>query len=260
MPEQKTPKQPVENTTRQSEGSPKKLYRSRTNRMLGGVCGGLAEYVNIDANILRIIWVVAVLFGGFGLLAYILAWIIIPEDPSPSTEKNKSDSNPHNVSMFWGIILIVVGAFFLFEQLDWFDYYPFHFRWPWRPFWFWNFRFDLLLPLAIILLGIIYIANVIKKNGSQSEKTTGGQSMEKKLTRSVKDRMVAGVCGGLAQYFNIDASIVRIGYALLTLAGGIFFGVIAYIVMMIVIPEETAIETPVSGTPKSSSGKSKAKN
>lgn len=259
MAEQKTPKRSAQKTSPDAD-SPKKLYRSRTDRMIGGVCGGLAEYINIDANILRIIWVAAFFFGGFGLLAYILGWIIIPENPDPHTGKKRTEDNPHNTAMLWGIILIIIGAFFLFEQLDWFDYYPFHFRWLWRPYWFWNFRFDLLLPLAIILIGIIYIANVVKKNDSKSETTTGGQSMEKKLTRSVKDRMVAGVCGGLAQYFNIDASLVRIGYALLTLAGGIFFGVIAYIVMMIVIPEETVVETPASGPPKSSSAKAKAKN
>lgn len=56
----------------------KRLFRSRTNRMLGGVCGGVAEYFAVDPTIIRLAWVLIGFTGG-GLLAYILAWIIIPE-------------------------------------------------------------------------------------------------------------------------------------------------------------------------------------
>jgi phage shock protein C len=59
----------------------KKLYRSRTQKMLGGVCGGLGEYLDFDPTLVRIIWVVITLMGGAGLLAYILMWIIVPEEP-----------------------------------------------------------------------------------------------------------------------------------------------------------------------------------
>ncbi|MFH1229750.1 MAG: PspC domain-containing protein [Candidatus Aenigmatarchaeota archaeon] len=56
----------------------KKLYRSTSNKMLGGVCGGIGEYLDVDPTIVRILWV---LFGltGFGVLAYIAAWIIVPK-------------------------------------------------------------------------------------------------------------------------------------------------------------------------------------
>lgn len=60
----------------------KRLYRSRTDRMLGGVCGGLGEYLDIDPTLVRVAWVVISLLGGAGLLAYILCWIIIPEEPA----------------------------------------------------------------------------------------------------------------------------------------------------------------------------------
>jgi len=60
----------------------KKLYRSRKNRVLGGVCGGLGSYLNIDPVLLRVIWAVLFFAGGMGLLAYIIAWIIMPEEPS----------------------------------------------------------------------------------------------------------------------------------------------------------------------------------
>lgn len=57
----------------------KKLERSTTDKMLGGVCGGIAEFLGVDATIVRIITAALVLFTGVGLVAYILAWVLIPE-------------------------------------------------------------------------------------------------------------------------------------------------------------------------------------
>lgn len=59
----------------------KKLYRSSTNKMIGGVCGGLGDYFDIDPTLVRILAVSAVLFAGTGVLAYIIGWIIIPQEP-----------------------------------------------------------------------------------------------------------------------------------------------------------------------------------
>lgn len=59
----------------------KKLYRSKTQRMIGGVCGGIAEYFNVDPTIIRLIWAFLIIFWGTGLLAYLIAWLIIPEEP-----------------------------------------------------------------------------------------------------------------------------------------------------------------------------------
>lgn len=60
----------------------KRLYRSGKERILGGVCGGLAEYFNVDPVIIRLIWAAAVLFYGSGILLYIIAWVIIPRNPA----------------------------------------------------------------------------------------------------------------------------------------------------------------------------------
>lgn len=62
---------------------PKKLYRSRQNRMLSGVCGGIAEYFNVDATIIRLIAVLIGLFsaGIGGLIAYVICAVIIPQAP-----------------------------------------------------------------------------------------------------------------------------------------------------------------------------------
>lgn len=59
----------------------KKLYRSKTDKKICGVCGGLAEYLNMDATVIRLLWVLATLFVGCGLLAYIVAALVIPENP-----------------------------------------------------------------------------------------------------------------------------------------------------------------------------------
>lgn len=60
----------------------KRLYRSRDQRMIAGVAGGIAEYFNIDPTIVRLIWVLLALPGGIpGILLYIISWIIIPLEP-----------------------------------------------------------------------------------------------------------------------------------------------------------------------------------
>lgn len=59
----------------------KKFYLSRSDKKIGGVCGGLAEYFNIDSLILRIIFVVLIIGYGCGLLAYLLIWLLAPKAP-----------------------------------------------------------------------------------------------------------------------------------------------------------------------------------
>jgi phage shock protein C len=60
----------------------KKLYRSRTDKKIAGVCAGIAEYFDIDPTIVRIIFVILLLPGGFpGLIPYLILWIVIPEEP-----------------------------------------------------------------------------------------------------------------------------------------------------------------------------------
>ena len=59
----------------------KRLYRSNTDKMVAGVCGGIAAYFDIDPTLVRLIWVLFCVAGGSGLLAYIIAAISIPQDP-----------------------------------------------------------------------------------------------------------------------------------------------------------------------------------
>jgi phage shock protein C len=58
---------------------PRKLYRSRNQRMLGGVCGGLAEYFNVDTTLIRVLFLVLAVFGGTGLVIYVVMWLIVPD-------------------------------------------------------------------------------------------------------------------------------------------------------------------------------------
>jgi phage shock protein PspC (stress-responsive transcriptional regulator) len=59
----------------------RRLYRSRTDRKLGGVCGGLAQYFNTDATLIRVLFVALALLGGPGLVIYLVLWIVVPEEP-----------------------------------------------------------------------------------------------------------------------------------------------------------------------------------
>ena len=60
----------------------KKLYKSVKDRKLTGVCGGIAEYFDIDSNIVRIVWLVLILCAGMGLLAYIICAIVLDDNPN----------------------------------------------------------------------------------------------------------------------------------------------------------------------------------
>lgn len=57
----------------------KKLTLSNTNKKIAGVCGGVAEYFNMDPTVVRLLWVLSVFLHGFGLLAYFIAWAVMPK-------------------------------------------------------------------------------------------------------------------------------------------------------------------------------------
>jgi len=155
----------------------KKLYRSNTDKMIGGVSGGIAEYFEIDPTIVRILFVLAVFFGGGGLIAYIILWIIVPEKPyvfpgsqqtqtenqsnftqqQPESEAKNHNSSaneePFNYAAFQqkqksntgsvaGIVLIVIGGLFLLN-----NFIP---RFNFGDFW----------PFILIAVGIALLLNV----------------------------------------------------------------------------------------------------
>jgi len=108
----------------------KRLYRSRTHKVIGGVAGGIGEYLDIDPVLARILFIVALFAGGVGFLAYIIAWIIIPEQPRESTmtmppdtqqptmppqpqQPSKPEEAPRRGSIVGGLVLLVLGLLFL---------------------------------------------------------------------------------------------------------------------------------------------------
>ena len=123
----------------------KKLYRSRTNSMIGGVCGGLGEYLNVDPTIMRLVAVLLVFANGIGLLAYIIAWIIIPRNPGIEAEVVVTERSQLN-RLLPGLALIFLGLVFLLNNLI-----------PW-------FRFRYLWPLILIVLGIFILIKAQKKH------------------------------------------------------------------------------------------------
>ena len=58
-----------------------KLARSRGDKKIAGVCGGFAKYFDLDSTLIRFIWLMLVVFGGCGVLAYLIAWIVMPDEP-----------------------------------------------------------------------------------------------------------------------------------------------------------------------------------
>ena len=217
----------------------KRLYRSKREKVVAGVCGGIADYLELDPVVVRLLWVISVLFFGFGILLYIAAAIIIPENPNQVATKIKDaatgavETRPKgNWNFAIGAVLVLFGALLLLDQFDVFDrgLFRFHF-FPWRLFW----------PLLLIGLGIYFVTNTMTVRQSASEMKTWAR--KSRLHKSRDQKMLAGVCGGLAEHFNIDVSIVRIlfVFAAFLTAG---FGVLLYIGLAVIFPyEEEIIDT-----------------
>ncbi len=74
----------------------KKLYRSETNRMFAGICGGIAEYFSVDATAIRLVWLLIVIFTGVfpGVIAYILALFIVPLRPHAHVKHEEGQHHP----------------------------------------------------------------------------------------------------------------------------------------------------------------------
>ena len=145
-----------------------RLYRSYKNSVIGGVCGGLGEYLNTDPILFRVLFVVAFLVGGTGLLAYIILWIVIPIEEIPNNsqrdsydkssnsinmeeENINSEIKPENMeeqkkqpkndgNLWGGLILITLGAIFLIDR-----FVP-------------RIDFGDLWPLILIVVGVILIS------------------------------------------------------------------------------------------------------
>ena len=204
----------------------KTLYRSISNRMISGICGGLAEYFDVDSSVLRIALVAFTVitlpvFGPFVFLAYLVCIFIIPRSPVlASAAGGTQGSGPaarlkeagqagqadqagqagqgvreyrgtsQNNSMVWGILLILLAVTVL--------------TWSYAP----DFgRFSFFLPMVpIVAIGAaVFILFVYR-----------GQIMaffrHRRLYRLQEGKKIFGVCNGLADAFDLDPTLVRIGF------------------------------------------------
>ena len=197
-----------------------RITRSQSDRLLTGVCGGVADYFSIDPTVVRLIWIFFTLFGGSGLLAYIIATLLIPDSNSQERyfKLDSLKSNP-----FWGVLFIFSGLI-LFLQYD--DiFYLF-----WASFWG-NF---INISIAFVLLGIgIYLLY----NRQSQIKSINKNVLANPLHLSIDDKKLAGVCGGLGESLVIDPNIVRVLWVFGTFMS-IGVGVLLYIILALILPEQ----------------------
>jgi len=160
-----TPPPPPNYQSTLNQNREKKLYRSKTDRILWGVCGGFGEYFNLEPLIFRLIFVALTLSGGAGILFYLVLAIVIPSAPETAghtsqrdeklkqfveevgekvrdlaseiklTDKHKTDSR-----MFIGIFIFLVGLILLL-----------HLLFPWQFYWL---KAEIFWPVVIILIGL----------------------------------------------------------------------------------------------------------
>lgn len=140
----------------------RRLYRSRKNRIVAGVAGGLGEYFDIDPVFVRVIFVLATLAGAWGILAYIILWIVVPNakfdfELKPQTAEGEivmDEKDPvrqyterrQRNSKLGGTILVVLGILFLAN-----NYLP-------------HFDFSNTWPLILIAIGAALILNSVKRD------------------------------------------------------------------------------------------------
>lgn len=138
----------------------KKLYRSRKNKMIGGVCGGLGEYFEVDPVLIRILFVFLTFFHGSGLILYILLMIIVPQEPIVFNEETNNSSSESEISeedisiktnakkgntkKLFGIALLVIGILLLLDNIvSIFD-------------------FEFIFPIILIIAGLYLLLESLK--------------------------------------------------------------------------------------------------
>ena len=141
----------------------KKLRRNPMNRVIGGVCSGLADFFGVDVALMRIAFVIAFLFASFGFWLYIILWIVLPVEGQQSIDNGQqpfgqsqgqsqgqqsesvSKSESKVKSIFAGAFIILIGLLFLVN-----NFIPIN--WVWK-----------LWPLILVAIGIVMIVTASKK-------------------------------------------------------------------------------------------------
>ena len=143
------------------------LKRSRNNRVIAGVCAGMADYFNIDIALMRVLFVVAAMCGSFGFWMYVILWIVVPEEytlNSGNNERRNDDTiditpddnadvpakkRPSNGALIASLILIFIGVIALADNFI-------SITWIWK-----------LWPVILIIIGSVILINTQKNNGNE---------------------------------------------------------------------------------------------
>ncbi len=125
----------------------KRLYRSTQSRVIAGVCGGIGEYFDIDPVLIRIGAVILAFAHGIGLIAYVVAWIAMPKLRPEMVVEPPPKPEPSPLRKYLpGLFLIGLGLIFLLDRM------------------FWWFRWSLVWPSLLILVGLAVLISSIKRS------------------------------------------------------------------------------------------------
>lgn len=147
----------------------RKLYRNNNDKIIAGVCSGLAEYLNIDPVIVRIIALGLFFMHGFGLLTYIIAWVIIPPKNSdydevlPPEKKQASGST----KIIVGAVLIIFGALIALDKSFYFTRFVNE---------FFDLTWEYFIPLALIIAGAFILVQGKKDSDKDKPKDDSGKN------------------------------------------------------------------------------------
>jgi len=218
------------------------LYRHPTNKRVAGVCGGIGEYLGIDPVLVRLAWIALALFtvGGPALVIYGVLWLFLPVGTQQRGQLQAASIDVRQANLRWAAwALVGLGLLWLLANLGILG-----------PIWhgFWGMMRILFWPALLVIAGFFLLrtqqggsfAQDMKDrmpNGDAVRQTIKDTRQRIPLKRSRSDRMLLGVCGGLARVVNVDTAIVRILWALFTVfSGGI--GVVIYIVLALIMPDD----------------------
>lgn len=227
------------------------LYRHPSQGILGGVCSGIADFTGMDAALIRILWFVAtVATGGGGILAYATLWLLLPVGSKAQGQVSPPalELNERNLGRA-ALVLISLGVLWLLANVG-------ILPWLWGGFWrvmsivFWP---ALLIGIGYLILRYTGRGDVNwdwRKSAEQARSQVGermptraslgerfGQMrMNFPLKRSHSDRIFMGVCGGIGERTGIDANLVRLVWAAMSV-GSIGVGVLVYVLVGLFLPE-----------------------
>jgi phage shock protein C len=227
--------------------SVRKLYKSSSDRMVGGVCSGIADYLDVDPSVARLTLVALTIMNfGVGVVFYIVAMMVMPVMPVKMSKPSEEPQEPlsrksSDGGILIGVLILIVGIVLLFH------YYGSSL--PWVGIIDMNSLARLALPVVLILIGSVLLMGrerelqeeIIGEKGSSEFPEHFSELAEpvekKRLFRSTHDVKAAGVCGGLSEYLGADSTLVRLVLVFLVL-GSFGMALILYLACALVIPKE----------------------